>query len=351
LASANSNFSTIYAALSDDQLYCLFTDASWPSMDSDKRLAALQEVECRMARRQGRPACPITAVQMPANSMGAYDGDGITLNASLLKSPRTLFGKIRPYGGIAALETVIHEGRHAFQRAAICGKTTAKVPDKLRRAWLVNTMGYMNGNGPAGFAFYAFQPMERDARSFAAREMSAIYRCIMHATGKSDPLFEKGLEQMRREKEMEYRHARAKLSDEAISAQMAALKVKIGLNVGLNLSFAAFGESVSFADCMRECGVSTDMLDDLADHQMDDHRAILCGEKQLDHYMDGMLGEAMNEELDWRENADSGPGDSPEDGKVETLDELVARLFAKPMDTSSFADSARVRPDGSRYGF
>ncbi len=350
LASENrNNITTAFASVSEDELYCLFTEKQWASLDASKRLAALQEVECRMAKKQGRPVCLIHAEPMSASSMGSFDGERINLNSNLLRSPRTLFGKVRPYGGIAALDTVIHEGRHAMQRAVVCGKCSVKVSEKVRRTWAINTVGYMNGKTPAAFAFYAFQPMERDAREYASKALSGIYRRIVRITGCSDPLFEKGLEQMRKEKELEFRLARSALTEKMISEQLDTLKARVALLSVLDVSIPAFGDSVSISDCFKECGISDDMVDDLLDAQMSDHRAIVRGEKGLDQYMDGLLGDSVDKDIFSDDSPDSSPDNNP---PSETLDQLVARLLRNnPLNEGSFSDSSKVRPDGSKHRY
>ncbi len=342
------NITTMYASISEDDLYCLFTEKKWSALDEQKRLAVLQEVECRMAKKQGRPVCLIHAKPMDANSLGNFDGECINLNSNLLRSPRTLFGKIRPYGGITALDTVIHEGRHAFQRAVVCGKSTVKVPDKVRRAWAINTVGYMNGKTAAAFAFYSFQPLERDAREYAAKALSGIYRRVVRATGGSDVLFEKGLEQLRKEKEMEFKIARAALTEKMMGEQIDILKARIALCSMVNIPIPVFGETVSVKDCFKECGISSDMVDGLIDEQLKDHRAIVRGEKGLDEYMDGLLGDSVDNDIVSVDSPDSSPDNNP---PSETLDQLVARLLGKPVKEGSFSESSKVRPDGSKHRF
>ena len=336
----------MYSNLSEDALYCLFTEKKWSSMNEDMRLSALQEVECRMAVKQGRPVCKIHAEAMPARNLGSFDGSGITLNSSLLRNPRSLFGKIRNHGGISALDTVIHEGRHAFQYAVISNKTTVKVSAATRRAWALNTVAYMSGKGVVAFSMYAFQPIERDARGYAAREMSRIYRSILRTDGHSDPLFEKGLEQLRKEKEKEYLYARTFLNEENIKENLAILQFKTRLLYGMNVSVPVFGENIPVQELFADCGITEDAIGDLLEEQVADHRAILRGEKSLDAYMDGLIGGD-----DAPDTPDAPDDFSDSDPPTETLDELVARLLgSKPVKDGS-ASSVKVRPDGVKHRF
>ena len=48
---------TQYKDMQDEDVYLLFTEDKWRKLTMQKRLEALQEIECRMAARQRRIPC------------------------------------------------------------------------------------------------------------------------------------------------------------------------------------------------------------------------------------------------------------------------------------------------------
>ena len=331
----SDDLKTQFASASEADLYMLFTEKQWTNMSEQRRLDALQEVECRMAARQGRKACRILLrYDMGPGSMGAFDGNDIVLNASLLKASKSRFGRKASAQVVAALDTVIHEGRHAFQRAAVTGKATQQVAAQKRREWLVNMLSYAGTNG--NFAMYAFQPIERDAREFAAREMSEIYRKIKKATGKSDRFFEEGLNAMRTEKTLEYLLAR-ELKPEQIKERLDGVCSRIlDCMKYTSAILECMGEKVTLAECLSICGVDKENIDEALDAQIADYQDILSGKKRLDSYMDGLdapdICSTIDKTIDLM--------------KTDTLDQIAARIREKAALGSAKVDGAQSKPEG-----
>lgn len=114
---------TQYSRLTTDQLYLLFCDAQWKNMTEAQCLSALQELENRVAAREGRPAMRVCIMpsQQERPGLNGYYIDG---QRSLFITRRFLSNRKNPIFGVKAgevINTVLHEGRHAFQHEAVRG--------------------------------------------------------------------------------------------------------------------------------------------------------------------------------------------------------------------------------------
>jgi len=134
---------------------------NWQQLDAGQRLATLQTVEKQMAEIQGRPAMPVSSVEMSSNTFGQYNGSEIQVNGWTLSDSAMHATEF--------LDTVIHEGRHAYQDYAIQHPGVEGDPD-LVHSWTEN---FQPGNylTPEEFGqeLYVRQPVEADAWSYAAR--------------------------------------------------------------------------------------------------------------------------------------------------------------------------------------
>jgi len=140
---------------------------NWESLDEPQRLEALQNVENQMAEIQGRPALPIQETDLPANTFGQYDGENIQINGE------SIMDNHMPVNDF--VDTIIHEGRHAYQDYAIQNPGFEVDSEKVNQ-WAEN---FEPGNylTPEEFGqeLYMNQPVEADAWSYASRITSAIY--------------------------------------------------------------------------------------------------------------------------------------------------------------------------------
>lgn len=135
----------------------------WRKLNETERLAALQQAENALATAQGRPDMPVRVEQLPSNHRGYFDGDRITLNADLVRNP-----DVRQ-----SVETLAHEGRHAYQRHAV--DNTGTHPDaQAVEQWQNNFDNYKTVQ-QHGFRAYYNQPVEQDARAYADRIVRARY--------------------------------------------------------------------------------------------------------------------------------------------------------------------------------
>ncbi len=150
---------------------------NWQNLEVDERVDVLQQLENEVAEIEHRPPMEITAEPLPDGVMGQCGEDGITISESVLASDS--YDMYREN-----LDTLFHEGRHAYQRYNITlsymGEAPVERNEVLVESWKDNLveMGYEDGNWPGfedvGFLHYLNQPVEVDARAFANEAMRAL---------------------------------------------------------------------------------------------------------------------------------------------------------------------------------
>lgn len=147
-----------------------FKDSKWSADKTDDKLKKLQELENQYAVDQGRPAVKISLLTPTTPQedriAGAYDHDAkphcITINKNMLDDPSCKF---------EVLDTIIHEGRHAYQHWVRDNNRTDLESRQLISKWTEDEKsgGYI---GPFESEYkYRYQAVERDAYDYARREM------------------------------------------------------------------------------------------------------------------------------------------------------------------------------------
>lgn len=174
--------------ISDKELLLLFHSQNWLRMGAKRRLFALQELENRRALADGRPALKLYID--PSMGPNTYGGHGTAPDGReiIVINPRFLHGgRLSAFSGALALSTILHEGRHAFQRHAI--KDDFKnVPIEQKIDWsavMVEFGGVYTSEHPV---IYFIQSIEMDARRFARRKLFEVQR-IFKAMGMEDRAF------------------------------------------------------------------------------------------------------------------------------------------------------------------
>lgn len=83
---------------------------NWAKMSSDEKLSVLREVEDNLADIERRPAMNVVADKMGSGTLGYHDSSSnmICINEDVLISDK-------PEAHRKILDTLIHEGRHAYQ--------------------------------------------------------------------------------------------------------------------------------------------------------------------------------------------------------------------------------------------
>jgi hypothetical protein len=139
----------------------------WSQIDAAQRLEVLQTVEQQMAEIQGRPALTVTASELPPGTFGQCDGQQIQINADNLAGDSV---DVRQF-----VDTVAHEGRHAYQYYAI-NHAGFDTNDDQVAAWAENLQpgNYLNPE-EFGQELYMNQPVEADAWEYGAQVAAALY--------------------------------------------------------------------------------------------------------------------------------------------------------------------------------
>ena len=144
---------------------------NWQNLDVNERVDALQQLENEVAEIAHRPALGITLETLDPGTLGYCDGDKIVISDRLLG----MDGMYRE-----VLDTVFHEGRHAYQFHNLYSGEVVERNDVLVESWRDNfeKLGYESGDWAIfkdiGFLRYKNQPVEVDARAFASEVMRTL---------------------------------------------------------------------------------------------------------------------------------------------------------------------------------
>ena len=143
-----------------------FNTSNWIKT-ADKE-QALQNIENSYATQQGRPPCRIVATDMEDSRMtGKYVNEEkvIYINKALLTSQWE--------DRFNAVDTVIHEGRHAYQHYAV--EHPGFHPNEIEvTKWKEDFACYIKSDKAPPY-MYRFQAVERDAFEFAESEMEKSF--------------------------------------------------------------------------------------------------------------------------------------------------------------------------------
>lgn len=148
-------FFTKYHFRSELELYRLFSYQTWHHLDFNSKMAALQELENRVAKAYGNAPRRVVAQTMRTGyTYGGYShkDDVIQINRDLIESARLTCEKdglsissIKNNANAELVDTIFHENYHAYQRDVIDGKIAH--PDKREAAiWATNLKRDQNGN-------------------------------------------------------------------------------------------------------------------------------------------------------------------------------------------------------------
>lgn len=293
---SESEIKTKFSGRKEEEFYRLFDDESWAGFDEQEKLELLQELECRIAVSENRHPVKVVAESMGSiGSQGYYssDSDVIHINRLLLQDKK-IPGVSEGQRMASALDTVIHEGRHAFQHAVVRGEVDcAGVTDDIRQRWRINFLIYATCGTPVEsieeyhkkFSFYAFQPVERDAREFAGRKMAELYQKVKFVTGRTPFSLLEGMKKIAENKRAEYEMARTSLTlkdiEEKIDQDAALIEKRMDLDIlgaaqVLRL-IAAYGTDWKFQFIRKSM-----------EDQVLDVKAIVDGTKGIGGFIDGL---------------------------------------------------------------
>lgn len=158
---------------------------NWSTLSLEERAAVLNRIEQKIAEIEHRPAVRVFVEDMKANSLGYHSNTEhkIALNAKYV-------GANNPNLHREVLDTIIHEGRHAYQRYNVDVKCIHESASEVKQ-WEKNfydpEWGYYSYRGQkiyipfsdgkihdVGFRLYANQPVEIDARNFASDVLARL---------------------------------------------------------------------------------------------------------------------------------------------------------------------------------
>lgn len=147
--------------------YSNFKLKKWRKLPPGKRQQFLQRLENKQAYWQIRDPLPVIINTDPEwycyGMFEVNNGKGLLkLNISLITNPALRFH---------AMETIFHEGRHAYQYEMIRSGKPGFFNFKAKR-WLKNWKGYVSAKEDA--TIYGMQDIERDAQIFTIRKLNRL---------------------------------------------------------------------------------------------------------------------------------------------------------------------------------
>lgn len=152
---------------------------NWKKLNLEQRKELLNSIEYQIAKIEHRLPLPIKVEKMASNVFGYQDSYNklIALNSKFVMSDSK-----EAYKDV--LDTIIHEGRHAYQHYNVdkkCVHDSLSEVNTWRENFYDPKYKYYNGSsvvvigpnkvGNVGFRLYYYQPVEIDARNFASDVM------------------------------------------------------------------------------------------------------------------------------------------------------------------------------------
>lgn len=158
---------------------------SWIELGGSERLGILNDIEHEIAHIEHRPPLTVYTENMPLATLGYQDWDNkrIVLNENfILSNEKSKYKEL--------LNTVIHEGRHAYQyynvEEKLIHESWAEV-NTWKENYFDPTYAYYHSTGQMvliptiegyksipDFRLYYYQPVEIDARNFASDIMQRL---------------------------------------------------------------------------------------------------------------------------------------------------------------------------------
>lgn len=134
----------------------------WSELTPAQRLETLQEAENKIAEIEHRNPCEIHIKELKPNEHGYFNpvDKSITLSISDISGSDY-------YSYKETLDTLIHEGRHAYQDYNLTARQVHPRGGEISNwKWNEQELGYQSALF-CGFEAYKMQPVESDARAFA----------------------------------------------------------------------------------------------------------------------------------------------------------------------------------------
>lgn len=149
----------------------------WAYSSHAERLGALNELENFLAAHDNRTACSIDDANLPERTRGVHyfdenDAERVTLNSSLVDNDQ-------PY---QAVETTLHEDRHAHQHFLVENPELVKDQKQLQDLQISEAGGYINSQQAENYSQYRWQPAEADANEAARASTNELYENVFNDT-------------------------------------------------------------------------------------------------------------------------------------------------------------------------
>lgn len=158
---------------------------NWTKLSLGQRESLLQRLENDIAQIQHRPPMSIKVIPLPSDKLGYQDPNRneIAINSSLVMHDN-------PFSHRQIVDTIVHEGRHAYQHYNVDVRCTHESLSEVN-SWKENfsdsQYGYYQSTGQliwiptqngyaqmSDFRLYYYQPVEIDARNFASDVLSHL---------------------------------------------------------------------------------------------------------------------------------------------------------------------------------
>lgn len=153
---------------------------NWKKLTVEERTELLNRIETKIAKIEHRPPLPIKVEKMKPWTFGYQDNANklIALNSLFVMSDTK-----KAYSEV--IDTILHEGRHAYQHYNVdkkCVHDSLSEVNTWRENFYDPKYKYYSGSslvvvigpkkvGDVGYRLYYYQPVEIDARNFAADVM------------------------------------------------------------------------------------------------------------------------------------------------------------------------------------
>lgn len=234
----NNHSQSNYAGLTSNDLYSYFSRSNWTGLNESQRLDLLQEVADRQAAANGdKYSVTVSFENMDSSTSGYEAGNHIYLNRDMFVNDRV----VESYGDKTiefkltdsnwqALETVLHEGEHAFQDNISNG--TVEADDATKALFQSNnfTVSDVDGNrasqymlGKNNYAFYYLNPSELDAFKTSQDQTQAIIASLQ-SQGLKDSSMDQYLAELQKNGyEAKLNEYRSEFGNENVDKEVAAV--------------------------------------------------------------------------------------------------------------------------------
>lgn len=144
----------------------LFIEEKWNCGDEQYRKDVLCLIAANIAIAMHVPFIDICFFEGAASNRGyILEDDYIYMNQDVLSNVSYV---------LDAIDTVLHEMRHKFQKEAVIFPQYYDVTEQTAEVWRKNFEHYIDSKW--NFAVYLNQPVEKDAREFAQRIMECVLK-------------------------------------------------------------------------------------------------------------------------------------------------------------------------------